>query len=55
MDKSVVFAVAGSGKTTHLVTALDEMRRFLLVTYTEANGGVRNSVFKAGLRLTRKV
>ncbi|WP_407715071.1 DNA helicase UvrD [Comamonas testosteroni] len=37
MDKSVVFAVAGSGKTTRLVAALDEVRRFLLVTYTEAN------------------
>lgn len=37
MDKSVVFAVAGSGKTTRLVTELDEGRRFLLVTYTEAN------------------
>lgn len=37
MDKSVVFAVAGSGKTTRLVTALDEERRFLLVTYTETN------------------
>lgn len=37
MDKDVVFAVAGSGKTTRLVTALDEVRRFLLVTYTEAN------------------
>lgn len=37
MDKNVVFAVAGSGKTTRLVTALDEKRRFLLVTYTEAN------------------
>ena len=37
MDKSVVFAVAGSGKTTHLVSELDESRRFLLVTYTEAN------------------
>lgn len=37
MDKSVVFAVAGSGKTTRLVNALDEARRFLLVTYTEAN------------------
>ena len=37
MDKSVVFAVAGSGKTTRLVSALDEVRRFLMVTYTEAN------------------
>lgn len=37
MDKSVVFAVAGSGKTTKLVQQLDEKRRYLLVTYTEAN------------------
>ena len=37
MDKSVVFAVAGSGKTTRLVNALDEVGRFLLVTYTKAN------------------
>jgi len=37
MDKNVIFAVAGSGKTSRLVAALDEMRRFLLVTYTEAN------------------
>ncbi len=37
MDKRVIFAVAGSGKTSRLVAALDETRRFLLVTYTEAN------------------
>jgi DNA helicase-2/ATP-dependent DNA helicase PcrA len=37
MDKSVVFAVAGSGKTTRIVQQLDEKRRYLLVTYTEAN------------------
>ena len=37
MDKSVVFAVAGSGKTTRIVQQLDEERRYLLVTYTEAN------------------
>ena len=37
MDKSVIFAVAGSGKTTRLVSALDERRRFLLITYTDAN------------------
>jgi DNA helicase-2/ATP-dependent DNA helicase PcrA len=36
MDKSVIFAVAGSGKTSRLVASLDETRRFLLVTYTEA-------------------
>lgn len=37
MDKRVVFAVAGSGKTTKIVQQLDEKRRYLLVTYTEAN------------------
>lgn len=37
MDKSVVFAVAGSGKTTKIVQQLDEKRRYLVVTYTEAN------------------
>lgn len=37
MDKSVVFAVAGSGKTTRIVHQLDENRRYLLITYTEAN------------------
>lgn len=37
MDKSVIFAVAGSGKSSHLVANLDSLRRFLIVTYTEAN------------------
>jgi DNA helicase-2/ATP-dependent DNA helicase PcrA len=37
MDKKVVFAVAGSGKTTKIVQQLDEERRYLLMTYTEAN------------------
>ncbi|WP_183026186.1 AAA family ATPase [Variovorax sp. UMC13] len=37
MDKSVVFAVAGSGKTTKIVQQLDEKRRYLLITYTDAN------------------
>lgn len=37
MDKTVVLAVAGAGKTTHLVSGLDLERRVLLVTYTEAN------------------
>lgn len=37
MDKDVIFAVAGSGKTSRLVAALDETQRFLLVTYTESN------------------
>lgn len=37
MDKSVVFAVAGSGKTYKIVEELDEVQRVLLVTFTEAN------------------
>jgi DNA helicase-2/ATP-dependent DNA helicase PcrA len=37
MDKSVILAVAGSGKTSHLVASLNEDQRFLVVTYTELN------------------
>ena len=37
MDKSVIFAVAGSGKTSRLVANLDDVQRFLIVTYTESN------------------
>ncbi|WP_029050321.1 AAA family ATPase [Cupriavidus sp. amp6] len=37
MDKRVIFAVAGSGKTTRIIDELDLERRVLLVTYTENN------------------
>ncbi len=37
MDKRVIFAVAGSVKTTHIVNGLDLDRRFLLITYTDNN------------------
>lgn len=37
MDKSVIFAVAGAGKTTRIVNGLDLERRFLLLTYTGNN------------------
>jgi DNA helicase-2/ATP-dependent DNA helicase PcrA len=37
VDKSVIFAVAGSGKTTRIVEQLDVERRVLLLTYTENN------------------
>lgn len=37
MDKRVVFAVAGAGKTTHIVSQLDESSRALIVTYTNNN------------------
>lgn len=37
MDKRVVFAVAGAGKTTRLINELDLHNRVLLLTYTENN------------------
>lgn len=37
MDKSVIFAVAGSGKTRRLVGELGLEKRVLLLTYTENN------------------
>lgn len=37
MDKRVIFAVAGSGKTTHIVDSLSADKRSLIVTYTISN------------------
>ena len=37
MDKRVIFAVAGSGKTTNIITDLDESKRALIITYTVNN------------------
>lgn len=37
MDKRVIFAVAGSGKTTYIVDSLSEDKRSLIVTYTVSN------------------
>ena len=37
MDKKVMFAVAGSGKTTHIVNSLSREKRSLVITYTIAN------------------
>lgn len=37
MDKRLILAVAGSGKTTYLVNKLDLHRRVLIVTYTVNN------------------
>lgn len=37
MDKTVIFAVAGSGKTTRIVNSLSRDKRSLVVTYTIAN------------------
>ena len=37
MDKRIIFAVAGSGKTTFLVESIKKEQRYLFLTYTEAN------------------
>lgn len=37
MDKRLILAVAGSGKTAYLLDKLDLQRRFLIVTYTNSN------------------
>lgn len=37
MDKRVIFAVAGSGKTTYIVDNLSTDRRSLIITYTNGN------------------
>ena len=37
MDKRLIMAVAGSGKTTYIVNSLSEDKRTLIVTYTNAN------------------
>ncbi|MGI4755430.1 MAG: DNA helicase UvrD [Janthinobacterium lividum] len=47
MDKRVVLSVAGSGKTSLLIDGLDEERRFLIVTYTDANKAtIRQKIIK---------
>ena len=37
MDKKVIFAVAGSGKTTYIIDTLSPQKRTLIVTYTVGN------------------
>lgn len=37
MDKRVIFAVAGSGKTTYIVENLSSEKRSLIITYTDGN------------------
>ena len=37
MDKRVIFAVAGSGKTTYIVDSLSRDKRSIIVTYTVGN------------------
>ncbi len=37
MDKRLILAVAGSGKTTYIINQLDVEKRYLIVTYTREN------------------
>lgn len=37
MDKRIIFAVAGAGKTTYIIDRLSETERFLITTYTTNN------------------
>jgi hypothetical protein len=37
MDKRIIFAVAGSGKTSHIIDGLEEDSRALILTYTDNN------------------
>lgn len=37
MDKRVIFAVAGAGKTTRIISGLNLEKRFLIITYTDNN------------------
>ncbi|MBA4406573.1 DNA helicase UvrD [bacterium] len=47
MDKRVILAVAGSGKTTYLINQLDDKQRTLVVTYTNNNYfNIRNKILK---------
>jgi len=45
MDKRLILAVAGSGKTTLIINKLDLIRKFLIVTYTDNNvNHIRTSI-----------
>lgn len=47
MDKRVVFAVAGSGKTSHIINSLNVDSRALILTYTEKNlANIKQRVLK---------
>lgn len=47
MDKRVVLAVAGSGKTYYLCNILDETKRNIIIAYTNENiKNIRNEIYK---------
>lgn len=37
MDRRLILAVAGSGKSSYMIERLNLQQRFLVVTYTENN------------------
>jgi DNA helicase-2/ATP-dependent DNA helicase PcrA len=47
MDRRVIFAVAGSGKTTHIINQLSIEKRSLVITYTLSNlRNLREGVYR---------
>jgi DNA helicase-2/ATP-dependent DNA helicase PcrA len=47
VDKKVIFAVAGSGKTTMILNSLDDEKRVLIITYTLNNlKNIRDGVLR---------
>lgn len=47
MDKRVILAVAGSGKTTYLVNHLSQNKRTLIITYTDNNyDNIRDKILR---------
>ena len=47
MDKKVILAVAGSGKTTHIINQLALDTRSLIITYTHNNiKNLRDGIFR---------
>ena len=55
MDKRVIFAVAGSGKTTHIIDNLNLENKFLLITYTINNvHNLRTGILKKIRILSRE-
>jgi len=47
MDKTIIFAVAGSGKTTEIINRITLEKRCLIITYTNNNVSIlRNGIIK---------
>ena len=56
MDKRVVFAVAGSGKTSSIIDRIDDESRCLIITYTDNNTrNLKNRVIKKFGRIPKGV